>query len=103
VKLVEELGIPELTSEQVEELCSLAEKAARERILSKISAKKIEKLDISATVEGSKPVSLEVEVSIDLVPSVKNVDSQTLVEEALKDAFSVAREYLGRLKCRTKR
>jgi len=39
---VEEIGIPELTSEEIEELCSIAEKAAREYVLSKVPPKRIE-------------------------------------------------------------
>ena len=44
---MEELGLPELTTEQIEELCSITEEAAREYVLSKVPSKRIEKLNIS--------------------------------------------------------
>ena len=34
-------GIPELTDEQIEEICEIAEEAARKYILSKVPLKKI--------------------------------------------------------------
>jgi len=37
VELVVELGIPELTNEQIEEACATAEDAARKHVLSKVS------------------------------------------------------------------
>jgi len=103
VELVEELGLPELTSGQIEELCSIAEKAAREYALSKVSSKKIEKLDISVEAEGTKPVTLTVEIDIALSPLMKDFDVQKLVDEAVKEAFKSAKKYLEELKCHSKK
>ena len=44
---MEELGFPELTGEQIEELCSVVEETARKYVLSKVAQKRIEKLNIS--------------------------------------------------------
>jgi hypothetical protein len=55
-----ELGFPELTTEQIELLCQTAENAARKHILSKVSSKDVERLDISVEAEGTKPVSVTV-------------------------------------------
>jgi len=49
---VEELGIPELTSKQIEELCSTADEAARKCVLSKVPQKRIEIGDFAADVKG---------------------------------------------------
>jgi hypothetical protein len=103
VELVEELGLPELTSEQIEELCSIAEEAARKYALSKVSSKRIEKLDISVEAEGTKPVTLTVEIDIALSPLIKDFDVQKLVDEAVEEAFTSAKKYLEELKCHSEK
>lgn len=96
---MEDLGIPELTSEQTETLCTVAEEAARKYVASKVSKKKLEALDVCAEVEGTKPVRLTVDVSFELVPSAKGVNSEKLVDEAVAVAFRAAEKYLRELKC----
>jgi len=91
---MEALGIPELTSEQIEELCLIAEKTAREHVLSKVPSKKIETLEISAEAEGGKPVELKVDVAVTLSPSMKDFDVQKLVDEAVREAFLSAEKHL---------
>jgi Protein of unknown function (DUF3194) len=103
VKLVEELDIPELTSKQVEGLCSIAEEAARKNILSKVPSKKIETLNICAETEGSKPAKLTVDVEVILSPLAKDVNVQELVDKAVDEAFRTAEKYLRELKCRSPR
>jgi len=100
---VEELGIPELTSEQIEELCAVAEEAVREYVLSKVPSKRIEKLNISVEAEGTKPVTLTVDIDIALSPLMKDIDVQELVDEAVKEAFTSAEKYLGELTCHSKK
>jgi len=99
VKDVEELGIPELTSEQIEELCSVAEEAARKHVLSKIPEKRIEVLNISVEAEGIKPVTLTIDAEVALSPIMKDFDVQSLIDEAIKEAFRAAEKYLRSLKC----
>jgi hypothetical protein len=67
---LQEIGLPELTSKQVEKLCSIAEEAAREYILARVPSKRVETLNISADVEaeGEKPITLTVEVELTLSP-----------------------------------
>jgi len=96
---VEELGIPELTSEQIEELCAIAEEAAREYVLSKIPSKRIDTLNVSVEAEGTKPVNLTVDIDIALSPLMKDFDVQKLVDEAVKEAFTSAKKYLRELTC----
>jgi uncharacterized protein DUF3194 len=95
---VVELGIPELTTEQIETLCSTAENAARKHFLSKVSSKMIEKLDISVEAVGLKPVNVTVEIDLALGPEAKNIDAQTLVTEATKEAHKASETYLRSLK-----
>ncbi len=98
-----EIGIPELKSEQVEELCSIVEKTAREYVISKLSPKRIEALNISVETEGTKPVRLTVDVDVSLSPLMEKFDVQKLVDEAIKEAFTSAENYLRELKCHSKK
>jgi len=100
---VEELDIPELTSEQIEELCAAAEEAAREYVLSRVPSKRIETLNIGVEAEGTKPVNLIVDIDIVLSPLMENFDVQKLVNEAVKQAFASAEKYLRELKCHSKK
>ena len=93
-----ELGIPELSTEQIEALCSTAENAARRYVLSKVSSKMVDRLDISVEAEGSKPVDITVEIDLLLVPIAKDVDAQMLVKEAVNEAHKASENYLRKLK-----
>jgi type III secretory pathway lipoprotein EscJ len=62
VKRLVDLGIPDLTEDQIEVVCQAAETAARKNIFSKVNQKLVEKLDIIVEAEGAKPVSFTVEV-----------------------------------------
>jgi hypothetical protein len=98
VKRVEELGFPDLTTEQTETLCSTAEAAARKHILSKVPFKMVEKLNISVEAEGTKPVNIAVEIDLVLSPKMKQFDAETLVNEAVKEAHEASENYLRKLK-----
>jgi hypothetical protein len=100
---VEELGLPELTTEQIEKLCSIAEEAAREHVLSKVPPKRIETLNVTIEAEGTKPVTLTVEIDIALSPLMKDFDAQKLVDEAMAEAFIYVKKYLRELKCHSKK
>jgi hypothetical protein len=97
VKHVEELGIPELTSEQIEALCSTAEDAARKHVLSKVPAKMVERLSISVEADGAKPMNLTVEIDMALSPQMKDFDSEKLANEAVKEALKASENYLRKL------
>jgi hypothetical protein len=94
---VEELGIPELTTEQIETLCSTAENAAREHVLSKVPFKMVEKLNISVEADGTKPVNLAVEIDLTLSEQMKDFDAKALVSEAVKEALKAGENYLRKL------
>jgi hypothetical protein len=98
VKLVVELGIPDLTTEQIETLCSKAENAARKHVLSKVSSKMIDRLDISVEAAGSKPVNVTVEVDVVLTPQSEGVDAEALVKEATSEAHKAIENYLRKIK-----
>lgn len=100
---MEEIGLPELTSKQMEELCEIGEKVARDYIHSKISARKISELDITIDTEGVKPVTVNVDIEIVLSPLMRDYDAQTLVDEAKQKAFTAIEEYLRNIACKSKR
>jgi hypothetical protein len=103
VKNVEELRLPELTSEQIEELCSIAEEAAREYVTSKVPLKRIEALDISVEAEGARPMTLTIDIDVILSPLMKDFDVQKLVNEAVKEAFASTEKYLRNMQCRSQK
>ena len=95
---MEELGIPDLTTEQFETLCSTAENAARKHILLKVPLKNVEKLNIDVEAEGTKSLNLMVEIDLVLSPKMKGFDPEMLVKEAVKQAFEASEIYLRKLK-----
>ena len=95
---VVELGIPELTTEQIETLCSTSENAARKYVLSKVSSKMVDRLDISVEAVGSKPVNVTVEIDLALSPQAEGIDAQTLVKEAVNEAHIASEKYLRKIK-----
>jgi len=98
---LEEIGIPELTSEQLQELCQIGEKAARNYVYSKVSARKVSTLNISIDAEGTKPVTVNVDVEIVLSPLMKNFNAEKLAKEATEKAFLAIKEYLSELTCKS--
>ena len=97
-----ELGIPELNSDQIEKLCLTVDKTARDYILMKIPQKRIKELNIIVETEGTKPIKFTVDINVSLSPLMKNFDVQHLVDNALKEAFLSAENYLVELTWRSK-
>ena len=93
-----ELGFPDLTTEQIEMLCSHVENAARMHVLSKVPFKMVEKLDISVEVEGTKPVNVAVEIDLVLSPKMIGFDAEALAREAVKQAHEASENYLRKLR-----
>ena len=93
-----ELGFSELTTEQIELLCQTAEDVAHKHILSKVSSKNIELLDISVEVEGTKPVNVTVEIDLLLSKETKNIDAEALVEQAMEAAHKATENFLRQIK-----
>ncbi|MDH5623911.1 MAG: DUF3194 domain-containing protein [Candidatus Bathyarchaeota archaeon] len=100
---MEEIGILELTVEQVEELCEIAEETAREYILSKVPPRRISTLNATVDAEGTKPVTINVDVEVVLSPLMKNFAVEKLVKEATERAFESIEKYLRKLSCKSTR
>jgi hypothetical protein len=93
-----ELGIPELTTEQIELLCSTAEAAAKKYVFSQVNAKLVDHLDISVEADGTKPVNVTVEVDLVLSEEAKLVKAEALVQGAVEAAHKATENYLRNLK-----
>jgi len=100
-QFLEEIGIPELTPKQLEKLCEIGEKAAREHVLSKVSSRQISALNISIETEGSKPVTVNIDVDISLSPLMKDCNVEKLAKEATEKAFASIKDYLSELSCKS--
>ena len=96
---MEEIGLPELTPEQLETLCKIAEETARKHILTRVPAKRVETLNITVETTAEKPLTLSIEVELTLSPLMRDLDAQALADEAVKQAFTKAEKYLRELKC----
>lgn len=92
-----DLGIPELTDEQIEEVSGLAENIARKLIFSKINQKLVEMLNISVEAEGAKPVSFTIEVDLTVHNEAEGVNQKSLVDDAVNAAFKAIENYLRKL------
>ena len=94
---MQDMGLPELSSEQIEQLCTVAEEAARKYILSKISKKEANRIEVAVEAVGAKPVNLEVEIDLELSPQSGVVDSAAIVNEAIREAFKAGESFLRKL------
>ncbi len=92
-----DIGIPELTDEQIEAVSQAAENAVRKHVFSKISQKLVEDLTVIIEAEGGKPVSFTVEVDLVLMPETKGLSEKELVQEAVKAAFDAIEKELRKL------
>jgi len=95
--LLVELGFSELTPEQIELLCETAEDVAHKHILSQVSNKNIERLDISVEVEGTKPVNVTIEIDLLLSKETKNIDAEALVKQAIDAAHNASENFLRQI------
>jgi len=76
------------TDEEIEAVCTAAEEAARKFILSKISLKKLEDLNLAVEAIGDKPLSLNIEIAIETELEDPNLD--VTVDKATDVAFAAA-------------
>jgi hypothetical protein len=76
------------TTDEVEQICSAAEEAAKKYLLSKVPLKHVSDLDVTVDAVGDKPLVVSVDVAIELASGGQ--DSQSLVDGATELAFSAA-------------
>ena len=100
--MLEEIGLPELSPEQKENLCVSVEKAARDYIKSKIPLGKIQKLNINVEIEGQTPVTVTVDIELAASPLMEGCNEEQLVNEATRKALGATDTYLREIACKSK-
>ncbi len=98
---MEEIGLSELTDKQLERLCEVGEKAVRDFVLSEIPSRRISNLDVTVTIEGSKPVRVNIEVELELSPLMKDFNVNKLTKEAVEKGFAAIEEHLREISCKS--
>ena len=76
------------TEEEIEQMCLAAQDAARGHLLSKVSIKRIDDIDVTVEAVGDKPLTLSVDVAVELDSGSEDMDS--MVDEATDLAFQAA-------------
>jgi len=94
-------SLPSLSDEELENICNIAEEAARKYIMSKVSKEGITDLTISVDVE-KKPEALNVDIDVEvrLSPLYRNVNVKEIAEESVSAAFKAVEEYLEKIRSR---
>jgi len=78
------------TEEEIEQMCLAAQEAARIHLMSEISLKRVDDIDITIEAIGDKPLTLLVDVAIELDTGNENLGP--LVDAAIDNAFLAAEE-----------
>lgn len=95
---MEELGIPKLTTKQIEVLCQIAETAAKRYVLSQVSLKLIERLNIIIEAKGDKPITIEIDIDFAMTSIKKSINPEIIAKNAIKEALIASENYLRQLK-----
>ncbi len=98
---MKEIGVAELTDEQLEELCKIGERAAKAHIHSRVHDKRISRLDITIEAEGRKPVTVNVEIEVGLSAPIDDVDIYQVAKDAAEKALEETNKYLRELSCKS--
>jgi len=86
----------ELSSEQIEEIVKVAEKAARKFVASNIPSKETEDLEIAVEVETNDELKVDIEIGLDTLSDGSN--QREIVEGAVEAAHMAIRSELNRLR-----
>ncbi|MEM0049807.1 MAG: DUF3194 domain-containing protein [Candidatus Bathyarchaeia archaeon] len=92
------LPISSLTYEKLEEICKVAEEAARRYIFSRVKREYVSDLYISIDLESLDALNVSIEVEINLSPLCKNVDVQEIANGSIKAAFEAIEKYLNKIR-----
>jgi len=76
------------TDAEIEQMCLAAQEAARDHLLSKVSLKHISDIDVTVEAIGDKPLTLSVDVAVELESGDEDLDP--FVDEATDVAFEAA-------------
>ncbi|MBS7656301.1 DUF3194 domain-containing protein [Candidatus Bathyarchaeota archaeon] len=99
---MEETNKLSLSDDQIEELCILADEAARKYVTSKISKNEITDLVVSVNLEDTQELVVQIEVELSLSDMYTKEDAKKLAGEAVKSAFRAIDEYVKEVRCQPK-
>jgi len=85
-----------------EELCTIADDAARRYVTSKVPNQAISDLTVTVSLEESEGINVEVDVELTLSGAKNPMDEKRLAKEAVKAAFRAIDKYIGEVKCQSK-
>jgi hypothetical protein len=95
------LGVRNLTTEQLGDVCEIADRAVRDFVFSKVKPRLVEDLEVAVDAEGSGPVTIVVDVSLSLKPSAGRIDVKRLVDEAGERAVQAVEDKLREISCKS--
>ncbi|MCS4541346.1 MAG: DUF3194 domain-containing protein [Euryarchaeota archaeon] len=94
--MVEYFGLPKLSDEQLNALCSAVDGVARNYVFSHISKKDVIELSVQIEADQNDILNLTIDIDLEVDPFLElNVDK--LAEEALDFAFKAAEEKLQKI------
>ncbi len=87
-----------ISVDELEDLCGKAEDAARKFILSRVPRRKVTNLIISVDAERNEDgeMTFDVDVEVQLSPTMRGFDVKRLVRDAVDESFRVIENYLGK-------
>jgi hypothetical protein len=83
------------TDAEIELICDAAESAVRRYLESKISLKKISDLEVTVEALGEKPLTLSIDVAVELIAG--GIEVEELVDKAIDAAFLAAESKIREL------
>ena len=99
----EETAISQLSIDELQTVCESVESSIRRFIFSKVDSNLVSNLDIQLTADASPPISIDIEIDLQLSPLAKHVDASRLVEDAVDYGFHFIEEKTKEiLACRSK-
>ena len=88
-----------LSDVELENICNMAEEAARKYVMSRVPKEGISDLTIFVDVEeGSEALNVDVDVEVKLSPLYRNLNAEEIAEGSVKAAFKAVEEYLSKIR-----
>ena len=91
--------LPPLSDEELENICNIAEEAARKYVMYRVPKEMITDLTISVDVEKkSEVLNVDVDVEVRLSPLYGKVNVKEIAEGSVNAAFEAVEKYLSKLR-----
>ena len=91
--------MPPLSDEELENICNIAEEAARKYVMSRVPKEMISDLTIFVDVEEKSGVlNVDVDVEVKLSPLYRKVNVKEIAEGSVDAAFEAVEKHLSKLR-----